>query len=106
MGARRKTRGQIIKEAGEEDIVFSLPEEGGPVLSGDGSEDVICARCDKTLLWGVSRADACSAIKDALNSGPGPTLVATGTAAENRPFPFVIQCSCGGLNRIWPIIPG
>lgn len=98
--AMRKSRGQLIAEPEDEDTCLCVPDEG-PLLTGEEKASVVCGRCERTLLLGVSREGACAAIRDNYGAWPG----AKGTAAENRPFPLVIECDCGAMNRIWPVIP-
>lgn len=98
MRERRKTRGQIVEDAGDE-AVFGVDE--GPLLSGDENENVLCGRCDRTLLLGVARENAWRALRSTM----GLADPHAGTAAADRPYPVYVECDCGATNRIWPIIP-
>lgn len=100
---RRKHRGQPVAEAdvGDEDVLFGPDEEEGwPLLSGSDADDLICYRCEQTLLLGLTRENACRAALEEWD-----LFENDGTAAALRPFPFVILCDCGAYNRVWPLIP-
>jgi hypothetical protein len=104
---RRKVRLTLTPEMGDEDTDLLRPEEG-PYLSGDGDTDLLCGRCDQTLVRGIGREDVCGVYMRLINAmrvAQGLGIYNSGTAVENRPFPLVAHCDCGAINRVWPIIP-
>lgn len=101
MPGRRKIRCELADEIGQEDTCFDISDGEGPFLSGDGPEDLLCGRCDRTILLGLSRQDACTK----LVTDHGANRHLAGTAAALRPFPLVVECDCGAQNRLWPIVP-
>lgn len=95
---RKRTRLQVVPEIGDEDIIFEVAEEG-PFAIGSAPESLICGRCERTLFLGFSRESLVATVLAM------PRHPKARTAAAKRPFPFVIVCDCGAINRCWPIIP-
>ena len=96
---RRRTRGQIVDG---QSVDLAIQYIDGPLFSGSDDENVACGRCDRTLLLGVARENAWTAVRTVMGI-PDPHA---GTAAAGRPHPVFIECDCGAMNRIWPIVPG
>jgi hypothetical protein len=98
MRPRKKSRLQLVDEPGDEDLQLVASDEG-PFCSGEEPEDLICGRCDRTLFLGLSRDGVIATVWSA-SLDPHSR-----TAAFGRPFPLVIDCDCGAINRVWPVIP-
>lgn len=116
MVGNRRIRGQVIDpeeiepdddnysgdplEEIDEPLVILCPDDG-PALSGGDNETVICGRCERTLLLGISPKHASAAIRRAF----GLAIPNVGTAVEGRPDPAYVQCDCDAMNRVWPLNP-
>lgn len=98
MPPRRKIHLPVVADPGEESVHFTAAE-AGPTFSGEDDEDLLCGRCRRTLCLGLRRDHAADAVRSAMKFGPPRT------AADRRPFPVVIQCDCGAVNRVWPVVP-